>query len=458
MPPRNKQKIPLNEFKSELNSIVGFSKLLLDGEAGKLSPEQKTQLQHIYKSGYKLMESIQERKSKIVVMWSLDGNILRDQSGALKLEIQQATGEDVYFLDSKSIDSHSVQLIKELNHIKESHAYTLIMATPESINNDRNLFEFADDVVIVSASSETENENQIAFLKAYSNFASKLSFIKLTDPLVTNRSRVIRKLCSRRVGLALSGGTAQGLAHIGVLKVLAKQKIPIDILAGTSGGALYGALFAAGLSPEQIVTHVKRVYRWNAIPNLDILIAKDGIFNSVTLVNKMLQKPFGKSGLNFSDLKMLFITVATDLLSGKERIIDKGSVIQAVRASIAIPIIFAPIKTRHNLFVDGIVTTPVPVLPLVERGADLVIAVHVSELSPYTKKRPNVLDIFMRARSITSEELSRHQLKDADIVIQPITKQFASFNYKKADEIIRAGEEAAWLAIPEIKQRLGMKY
>lgn len=178
-----------------------------------------------------------------------------------------------------------------------------------------------------------------------------------------------------RIGIALGSGAARGYAHIGVIKAFHKANIPIDIIAGTSIGAVVGAAYALGYSIEELENLAVKM-RWRSLFLLaDPTFPRKGIIAG-NKVEKYLEKL--TKGKNFDQLEKPLIVVATDIISGEEVRINEGSVAKALRASIAIPGLFSPVILREKLLVDGSVTSPVPIQAAIEAGADIVIAVDVS--------------------------------------------------------------------------------
>ena len=176
------------------------------------------------------------------------------------------------------------------------------------------------------------------------------------------------------IGLALGGGGARGYAHLGVLKALREANIPVDVIAGTSMGAVVGAAYAAGSGVEELedmATHI----RWRQLLRLaDPTIPRQGV-----IAGNRLEKYFNTLIMEkeFNQLEKTLIVVATDIMTGEEVRINSGSVARALRASTALPGIFCPIKLGRRLLVDGTITTPVPVEAAVEAGATLIVAVDV---------------------------------------------------------------------------------
>jgi NTE family protein len=267
----------------------------------------------------------------------------------------------------------------------------------------------------------------------------------------------------KKVGLALSGGAARGLAHVGVLRILQKEGIPIDLIAGTSAGAVAGAAYAWSLDTTYITREVMDG-RWRkTTPMFDPCFPTNGFIKGKKLKDLFVQY---LGNIKFKDLKIPFACVATDIDTGEEVVIDSGSVPDALRATISIPGIFQTVKHEGRYLVDGGLTTPVPVHVAREMGADFVIAVNVNpdvatRMSPASKQRvaarktPNIVNVLLQSFYITSYALARGALAEADIVIQPDLGNIKAGDFRRVRELITRGSQAAQAAVPEIKRRLG---
>ncbi|HUQ85436.1 MAG TPA: patatin-like phospholipase family protein [Candidatus Limnocylindrales bacterium] len=264
------------------------------------------------------------------------------------------------------------------------------------------------------------------------------------------------KNISPKIGLALGSGGAKGLAHIGVLKALSGAGIKIDYIAGTSIGSLIGAYYAANPSMEKLEDFILGL---NALQGYRLFdpIMKGGIIKGdkiELLINSILKDA------NFDNLRIPFAAVATDMKSAEEVILRSGDLAKAVRASISVPPVFTPVTFGKKSLADGGLSDPVPVEVVKGMGADIVIAVNAESAYFYTpvKKIPALAGIPMFSVNILRHNLTFHSLKNADIIISPSSpntglvgwKYF--FDNKKAESIIKAGEEAAGKAIPEIRK------
>jgi NTE family protein len=267
----------------------------------------------------------------------------------------------------------------------------------------------------------------------------------------------------KKVGLALSGGAARGLAHIGVLRVFREQGIPIDMIAGTSAGAVMGAVYASGQDIERMVEHALDAGWKRLAPLIDPSFPKTGFIKGRKITG--LLSTYVGGNIKFSDLKIPLACIATDIDTGEEVVIDSGPVLEALRASISIPGIFTVVRREGRHLVDGGLTTPVPVNVIRQMGADFVIAVNVnpdissraggvSKKSIEAHKEPNIFQVMMQSIYITTYSLARNNLIHADIVIEPDLTNIGAGDFQKAEEFINKGQRAAQKVIPEIRRRL----
>lgn len=246
-----------------------------------------------------------------------------------------------------------------------------------------------------------------------------------------------------RIGLALSAGAARGLAHIGVLQVLQEHHIPVDVVAGTSAGALVGALFAAGCDLDMLAKFAQQL-NWNKLVN--ITVPHLGIVSSEPLYQ--LLRLFTRDQ-TFENLPIAAAVVATDIRTGEEVIIQSGKVADGVRASFSIPGIFVPVKLDGRLLVDGALVNRVPAGVCRQMGADVVIAVDVG-LPPVGKKVKNLAHVILRTIEILDRENAKYRPIDADVVIRPELKNVTSTQLNRAAEIIAAGRAAAEAKLEQI--------
>jgi NTE family protein len=266
--------------------------------------------------------------------------------------------------------------------------------------------------------------------------------------------RVARRLAGLVVGLALSSGGSKGIAHIGVLKVLRQAGIPIDMITGTSAGALFGAWFAAGWSDQELVEQTLQLSSYNYWRNWDVnLPPRAGLIKgqrAYELLDRWMD------GRHFSELETPLYIVAADILTGEEVIFDSGPVADAIRASLSLPIVADPWHYQERYLVDGAVVNPLPANVLRERGADIVIASNVSHMADYgplsgIDRMPNFLEIISNIISAAEMELIKSQLELIDVLIRPKTKARHALDFSRAAAAIAEGEEAAQNQIESIR-------
>ncbi|GAF63955.1 patatin-like phospholipase family protein [Alkalihalobacillus trypoxylicola] len=250
------------------------------------------------------------------------------------------------------------------------------------------------------------------------------------------------------IGLALGAGGVRGFAHVGVLKVLEKEKIPIDYLAGSSMGALVASLYGVGHTTEtmeRFATLFKRKFY------VDYTIPKLGFIKGERVVE--LIRILAKSK-KLEELPIPVSIVAADLISGTKVIMKEGDIAEAVRASISIPGIFVPVTKNDQVLVDGGVLERVPTSVVKEMGADIVIGVDVSAYK-VEQKLLTIFDVIMMTIDMMAKEMSS---KTEDVqnsfTIKPIVKQTNGLLFKDVSSIIKAGEVAAKERIEELKEKI----
>jgi NTE family protein len=247
------------------------------------------------------------------------------------------------------------------------------------------------------------------------------------------------------IGLALGGGFARGLAHIGVLKVLEEEGIPINFIAGTSVGSVIGAAYCSGISAKELeeiaaLVRFKDFARWT--------LSRYG-FASNDRMTRFLGKVLNCR--SFEELKIPLAVAATDFTSGEGVVFRSGPLVDAVRASCAYPGMFLPVNVGGRLMVDGMLAHAVPTLPLREMGAERVIAVYLSAHWVNLSGPRHVFDVIGQCFSIAQQKMSGEWQAAADLVLQPDVRGFSYDGFERAPELIRAGEAAARMALPAIK-------
>lgn len=248
----------------------------------------------------------------------------------------------------------------------------------------------------------------------------------------------------KKIGLALGGGGAKGLAHIGVIRQLEMWGVPIDYIAGTSMGALIGAWYALKQDTDLVATIFSQLKDHDIHPLKKIVGKKNGaLFRDATIAS-LLEKGFGNK--TFADCAIPVAAIATDVADGGRVVLDKGNLADAVRASIALPLIFAPVPDKKGrLLMDGGFSDPVPADVVRAMGADVVIAVDVSsrwiDLSASTIDVRDMYTIVSDAFSVVEYQIGKEVLQTADVVLQPLVANYSWLSFGRADEIIDAGTD-----------------
>ena len=248
------------------------------------------------------------------------------------------------------------------------------------------------------------------------------------------------------LGLALGGGFARGIAHIGVLKVLEQENIPVRVITGTSVGALIGACYCSGLSLEQMedVAHNTRFTtfaRWT--------LSRCGFASNDRMISFLTRTLKVKT---FEELRIPLGVTATDFNTGEGVIFHSGSIIDPVRASCAYPGMFLPVQIRGRYLVDGMLSHPVPTRPAREMGADRVLAVHLKGTWANGGPPRHLFDVIGQSFAIAQDAMSCLWRDAADLVIEPDVAGFGYDDFKRADDLIRVGEVAMRAALPEVRR------
>lgn len=260
-----------------------------------------------------------------------------------------------------------------------------------------------------------------------------------------------RKVQRRRVGLALSGGAARGIAHVGVLKVFGEHAIPVDMVAGTSAGALVGGAYAAGLSVAELEEWASRL-RWRDFGRMTL--SRLGV-QSNARIEELIRARFPST--RFEDLTIPFAAVATDLHTGKPVVMSgTGDVARAIRASCAIPGWYMPVIDEQNRqLVDGGLVANIPTTAARSLGADIVVAVDVNaEGAKFLGPPQSAIGVLMQAMVVMHRTAAAHQLRDSDVTIKPKIGHIRWDEMARARELIAAGEEAARAAIDKVRRLL----
>ncbi len=252
-----------------------------------------------------------------------------------------------------------------------------------------------------------------------------------------------------KLGVALGGGFARGLVHIGVLKALEDAAIPIDFVAGTSVGALIGACYCAGVTAEELkeiaqATRFSHFARWTL--SRYGFCSNDRMQNYCARVLKVTM---------FEELKIPLAVTATDFHTGEPAVFSKGPLVGPIRASCAYPGMFLPVELDGHRYVDGMLAYAVPTTPLRNMGADRVLGVYLR--AHWTQRQPrHLFEVIGQCFSIAQDKMCETWKKDADRVLEPNVSGFSYNCFDRAPELIEMGEKAARAIVPELHALLNL--
>ncbi|MBH48516.1 MAG: patatin [Halobacteriovorax sp.] len=246
----------------------------------------------------------------------------------------------------------------------------------------------------------------------------------------------------RKIGLALGGGGARGTAHIGVIRHLESIDLKPDVLAGTSAGAVIAALYAFGVSSEDIAKDLSKL---KAMEFSALRLPKLGLIENIGVLD-LITNRIGKDA-KIEDAKIPLAIKATDIVSGESVLMTKGSLLSAVLASCCVPGVYIPVERDGRILVDGGLTENVPVSALSYLGAHIKIAVNLNGNQGYPKP-DGILDVLANALDISIDHQTKEQLEEADIVISMDLSKYGRFKNERANELIDEGSSAAKEEIP----------
>ena len=399
-----------------------------------------------------------------------------DQPWRLAQEVHHLTGQRVALLDATGR-----QVAQQLETSLQNDEFVILEAMPDLSSDDlvetlSILVDGYDWVLVALPSSYSEINLKAVKLSQATVLLNATAETWLVEASLgpvfqcdvrsnIEVSRAARKITHRVVGLALSSGGARGIAHIGVLRLLEEANIPIDMIAGTSAGSLFGGLYACGKSVDEIADFAKNltglISLKSGLWDPKFSLPWDGLIKGNATL-KFLTKQFG--GATFADTKIPFHVVATDVLSGEEIVFEEGDVAAAVRASIGMIGIFSPYQYNGYYLIDGGAVNPVPATVLAERGANVIVASSVipsieeersrSEPLASTNKQPNFLWVLNNMMGIMEREIVKTRMSSVDVLVRPRVERYSAMDYDKAAEFIQLGEDATRQALPLIQNLL----
>ena len=255
-----------------------------------------------------------------------------------------------------------------------------------------------------------------------------------------------------RLGLALGGGAARGFAHIGVIQELERAGIKPDLLAGTSAGSLVATMYGSGLSGRELERRAMDMQEAE-IADWSLPILGRGLLRGEALTR------FVRRAVDNRLLENMVVPVgvlATDLHSGKGVLFRRGDTGTAVRASSAVPGVFSPVNIGNTEYVDGGLSAPVPVRQAREMGAEIVLAVDISAV-PEASTAAGSLQTVLQTFAIMGQNINRHELADADLVVRPVLKGMGSADFSARERAIEAGRQAMRAALPRLNTLLAQR-
>ncbi|MCX5849153.1 MAG: patatin-like phospholipase family protein [Deltaproteobacteria bacterium] len=289
------------------------------------------------------------------------------------------------------------------------------------------------------------------------------------------------KWTGKKVGLALGGGGVRGFSHIGVLNVLEAEGIDIDLIVGTSAGALIGGAYASGQSPREIHAKINAYlcspeFEASTLKSIGLTFspqnksffnkARNFVMNRFWFVRAFFKPSMLPSGdfqslinyfipeMDIRETRIPFRAVSTDLITGKKIVFSEGSLRQAVLASCSVPGAVEPVHQGEWILADGGITSVVPIHATREAGADVVIAVMVDRDSPASVSIETGKDVLYRAGEITTNTLEAAELEDADVIIRPQVGDLHWMDFGRAGDLVKIGEEATRESLKKINASL----
>jgi len=250
-----------------------------------------------------------------------------------------------------------------------------------------------------------------------------------------------------RIDLALGGGAARGFAHIGVIQVLEEAGIRPDLVAGTSAGSLVAALYASGKDGAELA---RSALAMDESAIADWSFPGRALLRGEALARYVREQTGGRT---IEQMRLPLGIVATDLDSGAPILFQRGDTGAAVRASSAVPALFQPVKIGSREYVDGGLVSPVPVRFARQMGAELVIAVDISQ-PPDGAPTGDLMKMLLQTFSIMARSINQFELRDAELVLRPRLDGIAGTDFSARQRAIQAGREAALAALPALRERL----
>jgi NTE family protein len=395
---------------------------------------------------WQLAESIYKLTRQRVVLLDVTGRNLVSQIDS------NFQSEDLVILEAMT-DLSSDTLAETLSILMDGYNWVLMALPLDQSEINAKALRLAKATVLLNTAEQD-------WMTAWSSgpvFACDLSEEEI--------GRLARRITDRMIGLALSSGGARGIAHVGVLQVLKEANIPLDIIAGTSAGSLFGGLYVSGRPLDEVADFAQNLVRLidlkSGLWDPRVSLPWNGLIKGNATL-RYLSRQFNNA--TFADTKIPFYVVAADVVSGEEVVFEQGYLAEAVRASIGIIGIFSPYHCNGHFLIDGGAVNPVPANILAEKGANIIIASSV--IPPVEKgwllgqamtdRRGSLsfLNVLGNMMAIMEREIIKTRMNPVDILIQPRVETYTSMDYDKAEDFIQLGREAAERELPLLQKLL----
>jgi predicted acylesterase/phospholipase RssA/CRP-like cAMP-binding protein len=357
------------------------------------------------------------------------------------LEIEPTFGDEVMVLDNDNLDETS--LAKTLSYQLDVYKHIVIHvpARPDALSH--KAIDLSDTVVTVGKEPDwiSAREQQVEIWRI--------------DDTAEELWRTARRLTNRIVGLALSSGGSRGMAHIGMLKVLLKENIPIDMIAGTSAGAWFGAFFAAGWHEERYDQFTEAIKTFTKFSNWDLnIFPRTGLTKGRKARDKVIARSL--DGRTFEDLEIPLYIVAADIYTGDEIVFESGSLADAIRASLSVPVLVEPWHYQGRYLVDGGIVNPLPASVLRDQGADIVIASSVIQplQKSYSGRRdrmPTIFQVVSNMFSAMEAEVVEKQLPLIDVLIHHEVAAKHNLDFEQVNALVEIGEKTTQKLLPTLR-------
>jgi NTE family protein len=383
---------------------------------------------------------------------------IRQESGLSLIELNISTSPDHKNLVLDENNSSEV-LPFSINLEKYVSEYDLVFfkINKQQILGLKEIEKEFDKIFIICKNDKLEPEIQ----NLYDNSGFKSIYFKkffhpsLSPSHLENRIQIFgREILEKRIGLALGGGAALGLAQIGVLRVLEKENIPIDMISGTSIGALIGGLWCSGKDSyeiEELTKEFDSVFKMIKI--FDVTIPTKGLISG----NKLLKfLEIHLKGNEFEALKTPFRAVACDITNREERVLKQGKVSMGIRMSTAIPGVFSPVLENDRQIVDGGIVNPLPVSVLEDEGIKRIIAINSMPSSQVTmksnKENQGIIDIMINSLYSLQYRIGKYAANQADVYLNPILTNSSWYEFYRSPEFIELGMRETEKVLKDIKR------